>query len=405
MTYTEPDDVVAGPLAGIRVLDLTRARAGPTCVRQLTDLGAEAVALQSPLGGGAFSSLGADGANLHRNKRSVAVDLTTDGGRAVFFRLVERADVVVENFRPGVKYRLGIEPDAVWAVNRRVVYASISGFGQSGPYADRPGVDQIAQGLGGLMSVTGPPGSGPWRVGIAVSDTAAGTLLTQGVLAALIARDRTGRGQWVHTSLLEAMVSFMDFQAARWLIDGEVPGQEGNQHPTMVPMGAYPTADGYLNVSALRDFGAFCALLGEPALADDPRYADLASRLAHRAELDADIARLLRTRTTTEWVERLAESVPCGPVLTVDEVFADHQVEHLHLTRRVEHPTRGDIDVLRPPLTFSDTPARIRSGPPADGAHTREVLAELGYDAVEIDELHASGAVGSRASRPQEHEG
>jgi crotonobetainyl-CoA:carnitine CoA-transferase CaiB-like acyl-CoA transferase len=405
VTYTEPDDVVAGPLAGIRVLDLTRARAGPTCVRQLTDLGAEAVALQSPLGGGAFSSLGADGANLHRNKRSVAVDLTTDGGRAVFFRLVERADVVVENFRPGVKYRLGIEPDAVWAVNRRVVYASISGFGQSGPYADRPGVDQIAQGLGGLMSVTGPPGSGPWRVGIAVSDTAAGTLLTQGVLAALIARDRTGRGQWVHTSLLEAMVSFMDFQAARWLIDGEVPGQEGNQHPTMVPMGAYPTADGYLNVSALRDFGAFCALLGEPALADDPRYADLASRLAHRAELDADIARLLRTRTTTEWVERLAESVPCGPVLTVDEVFADHQVEHLHLTRRVEHPTRGDIDVLRPPLTFSDTPARIRSGPPADGAHTREVLAELGYDEVEIDELHASGAVGSRASQPQEHEG
>jgi crotonobetainyl-CoA:carnitine CoA-transferase CaiB-like acyl-CoA transferase len=405
VTYTEPDDAVAGPLAGIRVIDLTRARAGPTCVRQLTDLGAEAVALQSPLGGGSFSSLGADGANLHRNKRSIVVDLTTDGGRAVFFRLVERADVVVENFRPGVKYRLGIEPDAVWAVNRGVVYASISGFGQSGPYADRPGVDQIAQGLGGLMSVTGPPGSGPWRVGIAVSDTAAGTLLTQGVLAALIARDRTGRGQWVHTSLLEAMVSFMDFQAARWLIDGEVPGQEGNQHPTMVPMGAYPTADGYLNVAALRDFGAFCALLGEPALADDPRYADLASRLAHRAELDADIARLLRTRTTTEWVERLAELVPCGPVLAIDEVFADHQVEHLHLTRRVEHPTRGGIDVLRPPLTFSDTPARIRSGPPADGAHTREVLAELGYEAAEIDELHASGAVGSRAPRPQESEG
>jgi crotonobetainyl-CoA:carnitine CoA-transferase CaiB-like acyl-CoA transferase len=290
----------------------------------------------------------------------------------------------------------------VWAVNPRVVYASISGFGQSGPYADRPGVDQIAQGLGGLMSVTGPPGTGPWRVGIAVSDTAAGTLLTQGVLAALIARGRTGRGQWVHTSLLEAMVSFMDFQAARWLVDGEVPGQEGNQHPTMVPMGAYPTADGHLNVSALRDFGAFCALLGEPALADDPRYADFESRLVHRAELDADIARLLRARTTAEWVERLAESVPCGPVLTVDEVFADRQVQHLHLTRRVEHPTRGDIDVLRPPLTFSDTPASIRSGPPADGAHTREVLAELGYAVAEIDELHATGAVGTRVAPRQE---
>jgi crotonobetainyl-CoA:carnitine CoA-transferase CaiB-like acyl-CoA transferase len=405
VTYTEPGDAVDGPLAGVRVLDLTRARAGPTCVRQLTDLGAEAIALQSPSGGGAFSSLGADGANLHRNKRSVAVDLTTDAGRGVFFRLVERADVVVENFRPGVKYRLGIEPDAVWAVNPRVVYASISGFGQSGPYAERPGVDQIAQGLGGLMSVTGPPGSGPWRVGIAISDTAAGTLLTQGVLAALIARDRTGRGQWVHTSLLEAMVSFMDFQAARWLIDGEVPGQEGNQHPTMVPMGAYPTADGYLNVSALRDFGAFCALLGEPGLADDPRYVDFASRLEHRAELDADIARLLRVRTTAEWVERLAESVPCGPVLTVDEVFTDPQVEHLQLTRRVEHPARGDIDVLRPPLTFSDTPARIRTGPPADGAHTREVLAELGYAPAEIEELHASGAVGARTTTRQEHEG
>ena len=372
---------VDGPLAGIRVVDLTRARAGPTCVRQLTDLGAEAIAVQSPAGGGVFSSLGSDGANLHRNKRAIAVDLTTDDGRAVFFRLVERADVVVENFRPGVKYRLGIEPDAVWAVNPRVVYASISGFGQTGPYASRPGVDQIAQGLGGLMSVTGPPGSGPWRVGIAVSDTAAGTLLTQGVLAALLARDRTGRGQWVHTSLLEAMVSFMDFQATRWLIDGVVPGQEGNQHPTMVPMGAYPTADGHLNVAAhgrLRDVLRAASM--RPSSPTDPRYADFASRVEHRAELDADLARALRTRTTAEWVDRLADVVPCGPVLAVDEVFADPQVEHLGLTQRVAHPTRGEVDVLRPPLTFSDTPARIRSGPPADGEHTREVLAELGYD-------------------------
>jgi crotonobetainyl-CoA:carnitine CoA-transferase CaiB-like acyl-CoA transferase len=396
VTYTPPTGDVDGPLAGIRVVDLTRARAGPTCVRQLADLGADVIALVSPDGGGVFSSLGADGANLHRNKRSVAVDLTTDDGRAVFFRLVERADVVVENFRPSVKHRLGIDPDAVWAVNPRVVYASISGFGQDGPYASRPGVDQIAQGLGGLMSVTGPPGTGPWRVGIAISDTAAGTLLTQGVLAALIARDRTGRGQWVHTSLVEAMVSFMDFQAARWLIDGEVPGQEGNQHPTMVPMGAYPTADGHLNVSALRDFRAFCALLDALELADDPRYADFASRHAHREELDADLARVLRTRTTAEWVDRLADQVPCGPVLAVDEVFTDPQAQHLHLTRTVPHPTRGAIDVLRPPLTFSDTPATIRSGPPVDGEHTRAVLAELGYRDDEIDDLHATGAVGTR---------
>ncbi len=298
------------------MVDLTRARAGPTCVRQLADLGADVVALQSPHGGGAFSSLGPTAPTCTATSAPSPSTSPPTPVASVFFRLVERADVVVENFRPGVKYRLGIDPDAVWSVNPRVVYASISGFGQTGPYASRPGVDQIAQGLGGLMSVTGPPGSGPWRVGIAVSDTAAGTILTQGVLAALIARDRTGRGQWVHTSLLEAMVSFMDFQAARWLIDGEVPGQEGNQHPTMVPMGAYPTADGYLNVSALRDFRAFCALLGEPELADDPRYVDFASRHDHRADLDAELARLLRTRTTAEWVARLADSVPCGPVLT-----------------------------------------------------------------------------------------
>jgi crotonobetainyl-CoA:carnitine CoA-transferase CaiB-like acyl-CoA transferase len=383
-----------GPLLGVRVVDLTQARAGPTCVRQLADLGADVIALQRPTGGGPFSSLGSDGANLHRNKRAIAVDLTTASGHAVFSRLVARADVVVENFRPEVKTRLGVDPDTVWAVNPRVVYASISGFGQDGPYAQRPGVDQIAQGLGGLMSVTGPPGSGPWRVGIAISDTAAGTLLTQGVLAALLARERTGRGQWVHTSLLEAMVSFMDFQAARWLIDGEVPRQEGNQHPTMVPMGAYPTADGYLNVSALRDFSGFCELLDRPELADDPRYVDFASRHAHRAELDADLAVILQTRTTAEWVDRLAEHVPCGPVLSVDEVFADPQVQHLHLTRRVAHPTRGEVDVLRPPLTFSDTPASVRSGVPRDGEHTRAVLAELGYSVDEIDDLHASGAVG-----------
>jgi crotonobetainyl-CoA:carnitine CoA-transferase CaiB-like acyl-CoA transferase len=396
VTYAPPSGAAEGPLVGIRVVDLTQARAGPTCVRQLADLGADVVALHRRDTGGPFASLGADGANLHRNKRSVAVDLTTEGGREMFFRLVEQADVVVENFRPDVKHRLGVDPDAVWAVNPRVVYASISGFGQDGPYASRPGVDQIAQGLGGLMSVTGPPGSGPWRVGIAISDTAAGTLLTQGVLAALIARDRTGRGQWVHTSLVEAMVSFMDFQAARWLIDGEVPGQEGNQHPTMVPMGAYPTADGYLNVSSLRDFEHFCELLGAPELADDPRYLDFASRHAHRGELDADLARVLQTRTTAEWVARLADHVPCGPVLRVDEVFADPQVQHLQLTRRVPHPTRGDVEVLRPPLTFSDTPATVRSGPPADGSHTREVLAELGYSDDEIDQLHASGAVGIR---------
>jgi crotonobetainyl-CoA:carnitine CoA-transferase CaiB-like acyl-CoA transferase len=357
------------------------------------------VQVQPPSGTVSFASGGSDGANLHRNKRSAIIDLATEQGHAVLLRLVEQADVLVENFRPAVKYRLRIDPDTLWAVNPRLVYASISGFGQDGPYAERPGVDQIAQGLGGVMSVTGPPGTGPSRVGIAISDTAAGTILTQGVLAALIARDRTGRGQWVYTSLLESMISFMDFQAARWLIDHVVPGQVGNQHPTVVPMGTFPTADGYVNVAAMGDFPGFCSMIGAPELADDPRFADGPSRLEHRDALDAAVGEAFRARPTAEWVELLAEVVPCGPVLRIDEVFSDPQVCHLDMTRTVVNPSGEEIEVLRPPLTFSETPATVRSGPPTAGAHTREVLAEVGYDDAEIDALIADGAVATEPRR------
>jgi crotonobetainyl-CoA:carnitine CoA-transferase CaiB-like acyl-CoA transferase len=388
-----------GPLTGIRVVDLAVARAGPTCVRQLADFGADVVQVCAPSGHTSFASRGSDGANLHRNKRSVIVDLTTDEGHDVLLRLVEQADVVVENFRPAVKHRLRVDPDTLWTLNPRLVYASISGFGQDGPYADRPGVDQIAQGLGGVMSVTGPPGTGPWRVGIAISDTAAGTLLTQGVLAALVARERTGRGQWVRTSLLEAMVSFMDFQAARWLIDHDVPGQVGNQHPTIVPMGAYPTADGYVNVAGMGDFPRFCELVDAPELADDPRFADADARLRNRHELDAELATAFSARPTAEWVELLSATVPCGAVLTIDQVFDDPQVRHLGVTRTVLDADGYEIDVLRSPITFSDTPASIRRGVPAAGGDTRAVLAELGYDDAEINALVTAGAVATEPRR------
>jgi crotonobetainyl-CoA:carnitine CoA-transferase CaiB-like acyl-CoA transferase len=388
-----------GPLTGVRVIDLAVARAGPTCVRQLADFGADVVQVCAPSGHTSFASQGSDGANLHRNKRSVIIDLATDAGREVLLRLVEQADVFVENFRPAVKRRLRVDPESLWAVNPRLVYGSISGFGQDGPYADRPGVDQIAQGLGGIMSVTGPPGTGPWRAGIAISDTAAGTLLTQGILAALLARERTGRGQWVRTSLLEAMVSFMDFQAARWLIDHEVPAQVGKQHPTIVPMGAYPTADGYVNVAAMGDFRRFCELIGAPELADDPRFVDAGSRLQHRYELDGFLADAFKARRTAEWVDVLSTIVPCGPVLTLDQVFDDPQVRHLAMTEAVEGPTGRPIDVLRTPVTFSNTPTRIRRGVPAAGHDTHEVLAELGYNEDDIQSLVTEGAIATEPRR------
>jgi crotonobetainyl-CoA:carnitine CoA-transferase CaiB-like acyl-CoA transferase len=381
---------LTGPLQGIRVLDLTRARAGPTCTRQLSDFGADVVHVVPPRGADFLGN--SDAANLHRNKRSVALDLHHPDGVAAFLRLADRADVLVENMRPAVKHRLGIGPDVLMGRNSRLVYASLSGFGQTGPYADRPGLDQVAQGMGGLMSVTGPPGSGPWRVGIAISDTASGTFLTQGVLAALFARERTGRGQWVSTSLLEAMVNVMDFQACRWLTDGVVPGQEGNDHPTIFPMGAYRCADGWINVAGAMALERFLDVIGGRELLDDRRFTDADSRRANRDAFNDACEALLSANTVDHWVEQLnAASIAAGPVYAIDEVFADAQVEHLALEQVVDDGGRP-VHVLRHPVTLSDTPASIRSGVAAGGMHTREVLAEAGYDDAEIDALLASGA-------------
>lgn len=395
MTAERPPTSPPGALDGLRVIDLTVARAGPTCVRQLADMGADVVRI-SPPGRGDLG--GSDAHNLHRNKRSVLLDLKSPEGHAAFLRLAARADVLVENFRAPVKHRLRIDWETLSRANPRLVYGSISGFGQDGPYGDRAGVDQIAQGLGGLMSVTGPPGTGPWRVGIAVSDTAAGTLLTQGILAALLVRERKGRGQWVHTSLLEAMISFMDFQAARWLIDGEVPGQAGNDHPTIFPMGTYRTGDGWMNIAAALGWERFVVAIEAPELGTDERFATYEARVHHRDELRQELEAVLAKRTTAEWTTRInAAGIPCGPVLSIDAVFADPQVRHLEMTRRVVHAIDGPLDLLRHPVGFSETPASVRTPPPVAGEHTREVLAELGYDDAAIDALVESKVAAERS--------
>jgi formyl-CoA transferase len=389
------------PLGDVRVIDLTIARAGPTCVRQLADWGADVIRVEPPAdpaapGLSGDTRHGCDFQHLHRNKRSLSLNLKAPGAHDVLMQLVEGADVLIENMRPPVKHRLGFGFETVHARNPRLVYASISGFGQDGPYAGRGGVDQIAQGMGGLMSVTGLPGTGPVRAGIPVADLAAGLYLAIGVLAALHERDRTGTGRWVQTSLLEAMIAMMDFQAARWTIDREVPAQAGNHHPMGVPMGCFASADGYVNIagSSGRLLDNFCQVVGLPGIPRDPRFDSAAKRSANRAELNALIAGRMRTRTTAAWVEALNQAgVPCGPVYQMDEVFADPQVGHLAMTEPVEHPALGRLDILRNAVRMTGGPATVRAPSPELGADTDEVLTELGYPRAEIDRLRAQGVI------------
>jgi len=384
------------PLDDLRVIDLTVARAGPTCVRQLADWGAQVIRIEPPPRGTEPDIVGerrhgSDFQNLHRNKRALSLDLKQPEGREVLLRLVDRADVLVENMRPPVKHRLGFDYDTLRARNPRLVYGSISGFGQEGPYAERGGVDQIAQGMGGLMSVTGLPGTEPTRVGIPVSDLAAGMFL-----AALHERERSGEGRWVTTSLLEAMIGMMDLQAARFTIDGVVPAQEGNHHPQFLPMGCFRTADGFVNVAGPsgRLLRNFCKAIGLPELPADPRFDSPAKRFHNRAALNEIVAARLRERTTREWVDALNEvGVPCGPVYRVDEVFADPQVQALEMAAPVEHPALGRLALIRNAARMRGGAPSVRTPTPEAGQHTDAILAELGFGAAEIAGLRAKGVV------------
>ncbi len=388
-------------LSRFTVLDLTRVRSGPTAVRQLADWGANVIKIEMPPAieegeGPGGPREDSDFQNLQRNKRGITLNLKDPEGVAILKRLVERADVLVENFRPDVKDRLGIGYEALAAVNPRLVYASISGFGQDGPYRARPGFDQIAQGMGGLMSITGLPGQGPVRVGIPIADLTAGIFCAYGILVALLEREVSGRGQWLHTSLLQAQIFMLDFQAARWLMKGEVPKQAGNTHPTSIPTGVFKTADGHINVAVTgqKIWERFCQSVGKTEWIKDPAYATSRDRSKNRDMLNPAIDEVLKKETTQAWIDRFNKAgVPCGPIYSIDQVFGDEQVKHLGVAQGLEKAGKGRLDYVGQPVVLTRTPSRVAAHPPALGEHTDEVLGELGFDAKAIADLHKRNVV------------
>jgi crotonobetainyl-CoA:carnitine CoA-transferase CaiB-like acyl-CoA transferase len=390
-------DGVRFPLSRFRVLDLTHARAGPTAVRHFADWGADVLMIESARGEGFGGRRdGSDFQNLHRGKRSLSLDLKSEEGRKILYRLVETADVLFENFRPRVKERLQIDFDTLHAINPRLVVVSISGFGQDGPYADRPAVDQIIQGMSGLMSITGLPGQGPVRAGIAVSDSSAGIYAALGAVTALLEREFTGEGKWVRTSLLQSLIALSDFQAARWLSDGEIPEQAGNSHPTYAQMGLFPTADGNVNICATGEamLVGFARAAEAEWLLRDPRFENEATRAANADALTTEMATITRARSSEEWIEMLnAAGVPCGPVYRMDQVFADPQVAHLGIPQPVDHPRRGRLDLVGNPLAIGDSSPAPRGAAPDFGADTDAVLAELGLGPEAIADLRARRVV------------
>ncbi len=388
------------PLSRFTVLDLTRVRSGPAAVRQFADWGANVIKIEEPgdqpddRPGG--SSQFADYQNTHRNKRSVTLNLKHPKGKALFMKMVEQADVVIENYRPNVKFKLGIDYESLRKVNKRIILASVSGFGQDGPYVDRPGLDQIAQGLGGIMSVTGEPGRGPMRAGIPVADLSSGLFCAIGTLVALLEREESGEGQWVQSSLLQSQVWMMDFQIMRWLMNKEIPGQTGNDHPTTAATGVYPTADGYINLAAMGTemFIKLVTAIGLPELAEDPRFKLLKTRGQNRPALNAAIAARTKQEPTAHWIELLNKAgVPCGSIKNVKETMEDPQIVHLGMAKTLKHPSLGEISVVNHPVIMSRSKRDVFTAAPDRGEHNKEVYAEFGIGEQEVDALLKDGAI------------
>ncbi|MBT6093784.1 MAG: CoA transferase [Rhodospirillaceae bacterium] len=390
-----------GPLSRFTVLDLTRVRSGPTAVRHLADWGANVIKVEAPAAvdkskGMGGSRNGPDYQNIHRNKRSLSLNLKEAEGLEIFKKLVADADVVVENYRPDVKARLGVDYESLKAANPKIILASISGFGQDGPYARRPGFDQIAQGMGGLMSITGQPGQGPMRVGIPIADLSSGNYATIAILIALLEREASGEGQWVHTSLLEAMIAMLDFQAARSLVAGDVPQQAGNDHPTSIPTGVFKTKDGHMNIAAAGDvmWDRLCEVLDAPDMHDHPDFCNGAQRSINRNGVNAAIETYTIDKTSGEWIEIMTEAgVPCGPIYDIGEMFADPQVEHIGIKHPVEHPELGAMNLVGQAINMNRYQPRTGMPTPDTGQHTDEVLSAIGFDAAAINDLKSRGIV------------
>ena len=343
-----------------------------------------------------FARDGSDFQNLQRNKRTITLNLKDERGVAVLKRLVKTADILVENFRPGVKDKLGIDYETLNEENPRLIYASISGFGQDGPYRDRAGFDQVAQGMGGLMWVTGLPEQGPVRAGIPVADLSAGLFAAIGILIALQERSVSGKGQWVQSSLLSAMVTMMDFRAARWLVEREIPEQAGNDHPTSMPTSVYPTSDGFVNIAAAGDaiYARMCNALDIPELADDPDYATADLRSRNRVALSDAIAKRSEQYTSDELIVLLNDAgVPCGPIYKMDEVFEDQQVQHLGMAVKVPRSGGEDLQLVGPAMRLSRTPSQMKRAMGPAGEHNEEVLRELGYADSEIAALQSDKVI------------
>jgi crotonobetainyl-CoA:carnitine CoA-transferase CaiB-like acyl-CoA transferase len=382
------------------VLDLTRVRSGPAAVRQFADWGANVIKIEEPgdvpddKPGG--SSQFADYQNTHRNKRSVTLNLKHPEGKALFLEMVKQADVVIENYRPNVKFKLGIDYESLRKVNPRIILASVSGFGQDGPYVDRPGLDQIAQGLGGIMSVTGEPGRGPMRAGIPVADLTSGLFCAIGTLVALLEREESGEGQWVQSSLLQAQVWMMDFQIMRWLMNKEIPGQTGNNHPTTAATGVYPTSDGFINLAAMGTemFVRLVKALGRPEIAEDARFKDIKTRGQHRPALNELIAECTKEKPSAYWIDVFnKEGVPCGYIKNVKETMEDPQVVHLGMAKKLQHPKLGEISVVNQAVIMSRSKRDVFTAAPDRGEHNHEVYAEFGISADRVDALAKAGAI------------